>query len=82
MSELSSFLFAEPSFIEGMARVLDLGGTLNEYNSSKTAKQADFFALRADWRAVGKDIQSAGLKECRRVLEQEGNDAREGRKQT
>ncbi len=28
------FLFANPGTIEGMARVLDLGASLNEYNTS------------------------------------------------
>ncbi len=64
MSELSKFLFADPSFAEGMARVLDLAGRLNTYNSSQTEKQADFWALYADWRAVGQDIRNAALSEC------------------
>ena len=48
MSKLSTFLFAEPSFAEGMARVLDLFGTLNEYNASPTPQHADARALGAD----------------------------------
>ena len=52
-------LFARPSFTEGMARVLDLGGTLQEYNVSDTGKEADIHALRNDWRAVGDDIKEA-----------------------
>ena len=71
MSQLSSFLFADPSFVEGMARVLDLGCTLNEYNNSMTERQADYLALHADWRAVGQDIRAAGLAECEQALTQE-----------
>lgn len=55
----SDFLFARPSFFEGVARVIDLGNTLNEYNSSKTPAEADARALKADWDCVGKSIRDA-----------------------
>lgn len=55
----SGILFARPSFLEGMARVLDFGNTLTEYNTSVTPQQADAVAIAADWRAVGDDIRSA-----------------------
>jgi len=38
MSNNSTFLFARPSFLEGVARVMDLGGTMQVYNNSKTEK--------------------------------------------
>jgi hypothetical protein len=63
MSELSTFLFARPSFAEGIARLLDFGGTLNEYNYSPTEECADSFALWADNTAVGNDVRSAWLDE-------------------
>ncbi len=72
MSKLSTFLFADPSFTEGMARVLDLRGVLNLYNNSQTADQADFWAIYADWRAVGRDIRDATTAECSRLPYQEG----------
>lgn len=52
-------LFAEPSFIEGMARNLDIGNTLRAYNESPTEHEADIDALKNDWRAVGDDIRSS-----------------------
>jgi len=55
----SSFLYAEPSFWEGAARLFDFGGTMLEFNRCVAPEQADFFALRADWRAVGDDIRRA-----------------------
>jgi hypothetical protein len=55
----SSFLCLRPSFLEGVARILDFPGTLSEYNRSLTAEQADYLALLADWQLVGKDIQEA-----------------------
>ncbi len=53
------FLFANPSFLSGMARVLDLGCTLNEYNYSAFPEKADYHAVNSDWRVVGSDIRSA-----------------------
>ena len=59
MNRLFGLLFARPSFVEGVARSIDLGGTLQEYNSSLTEEQADFLALRADWWTVGEDFWNA-----------------------
>ncbi len=74
MNALSTFLFAEPSFTEGMARVLDMGGTLNLYNHFPTPAQADFWAISADWRAVGQDLRQILLAEIERLIGQgEGN---------
>ena len=52
-------LFARPSFLEGCARAIDIGATLNEYNQNKTSEEADAAAIRSDWQAVGDDIQVA-----------------------
>lgn len=55
----TDFLFAKPSFIGGMASAIDLGGILvSEYNRSNTPREADYRALLADWKTVGKDISS------------------------
>lgn len=62
MSKLSSFLFARPSFWEGAARILDFGNTLTEYNQSLAPEQADYFALSADWKAVGRDIRRSASR--------------------
>lgn len=53
------YLFAEPSFVGGMARNLDLGHTLNVYNESETEEKADSRALYNDWLAVGNDLRSS-----------------------
>jgi hypothetical protein len=55
----SFYLFARPSFCEGVARVLDLGGTLQIYNESKTEEEADLKAIENDWLAVGLDMKEA-----------------------
>ena len=53
----SDFLFAVPSFIEGMARVLDLGGTFTDYNYSPSDEMADAIAIGMDVAVVGKDMR-------------------------
>ena len=56
MIDYTSRLYARPSFIEGMARALDMGGTLNEYNSSLSGEEADAIAIWSDWAAIGQDM--------------------------
>lgn len=55
----TSFLFATPSFMQGVASVIDMGGTLLMYNESKNIQEADTRAIGNDWAMVGKDIRSA-----------------------
>lgn len=56
MNGITDFLFARPSFLEGMGRVVDLGDTLTEYNSSADSDQV---ALAMDWVAVGGFLEQA-----------------------
>ena len=56
---LSFYLFAEPSFLEGMARTVDLGATLQAYNDLPTPNEADAAALLSDWATTGEDLRSA-----------------------
>lgn len=67
MHRLASFLFARPSFVEGIARIIDFGNTLTEYNVSPTPEEADYYAIRADWCAVGGEIQRASSKFATRI---------------
>lgn len=55
----SDYLFARPSFIEGIARITDFGGALNAYNQSATPLEADERAMLEDWKAVGHDMRVA-----------------------
>ena len=57
--EKSDFLFAQPSFASGAARVLDLWGVLDDYNISSTTLDADGKAIAADWIIVGQDLSDA-----------------------
>ncbi len=48
-----------PSFIDGMASLLDFSDPKAKYNYSKTNDEADSNAIRADWMAIGCDMQNA-----------------------
>ncbi|MCC7475040.1 MAG: hypothetical protein IT425_06560 [Pirellulales bacterium] len=56
MGSYTNFLFARPSFLEGVGRLVDFGDTLTEFNRSLDDEQADRLALIADWNAVGEDL--------------------------
>jgi hypothetical protein len=56
MTIRSSVLAPIPSLWEGVARILDFGGSLNDYNYSLSDVQADRCAIRSDWRNVGIDV--------------------------
>lgn len=56
---LSYYLFAKPSFIEGIARSMDFGQTMQIYNESETANEADSIAIGNDWIMTGHDLRKA-----------------------
>lgn len=53
------FLFGSFGFYEGIARVLDLWGTMVVFNESPTPEEADVRAIDSDWQAVGYDLRNA-----------------------
>jgi hypothetical protein len=55
----TDFLYAQPSFGSGAARVFDLFGQFDEYNISETPAEADGKAIASDWLIVGQDIVAA-----------------------
>ncbi len=55
----SDFLFAQPSFGSGAARVFDLWGQFDDYNRSDTPSEADAKAIASDWCVIGQDIYDA-----------------------
>lgn len=59
MSHKSTFLFADPSLLNGTAYMLDFYGTYNAYNRSRTPLEADTRALYTDWRSVGEALVQA-----------------------
>ncbi len=56
---MSDFLFASGSFLAGMGSVIDLGGTMLQFNESRNEREADALALHNDITAVSKDIRAA-----------------------
>jgi len=62
-------LCAHPSFLEGVARLFDIGGTLDHYNYSRSEEEADYSAILSDWRHVGNDIRKATDQFARIYLE-------------
>ncbi len=53
------FLFADPSFLTGLATVMDVGGGLLTYNISRSGAEADERAIASDWAVVGSDLINA-----------------------
>jgi len=54
------FLYARPSFISGVARLLDFGGTLNVYNTTSGPEyMPDLRAFQQDWKAIAEDARVA-----------------------
>lgn len=48
-----------PSFVEGVARLFDFRGLLDDYHYDATEELADYHALVSDWRCVGTDLRNA-----------------------
>lgn len=59
---MTHFLYAKPSFIGGAAYIMDLGNTLLVFNESVSPEQADYFAIKSDWIAIGDDLRNAILQ--------------------
>jgi len=59
-------LFALPSFFGGMGRAIDLGATMQEFNTEATDDEADYYSLLSDWQAVGDDLRVSTRKYGRR----------------
>lgn len=59
---MTDFLFAQPSWLSGAARTLDLGGTFDRYNVSPSPEEADARAIANDWMTVGCDLAIAAAE--------------------
>ena len=56
---MSGYLTSRPSFLDGMARVFDIGGTMVRFNYSPSHKAADINAAISDRQAVKRDYRKA-----------------------
>lgn len=67
----SDFLFVRPSFVRGVARLMDIGGTLDRtaYNFSESPAEADTMALLSDWQVLADDVARAFHDTSKRVAE-------------
>lgn len=59
MDRYSYFLGARPSFLEGIARLMDFGNSPNEYKSYSSGAEADYAAIARDWAMIGLDFRNA-----------------------
>ena len=59
---MSETLFAMPSTLSGAARVMDLWGVFDDYNTSLTPDEADEVAITLDWLAVGDALRLGLLR--------------------
>jgi hypothetical protein len=55
----SDFLFARSDFWSGVASVIDIGGTMVEFNRTEGEDDADRRAIQADWNALKDDFMVA-----------------------
>ena len=58
----ATFRYPTPSLASGMARALDLFGTLDNFETTTDGAELDAVATYNDWRAVGEDIEAAMAK--------------------
>ena len=62
MSDTSTSLFARPSFLEGIARILDFGNTLHEYNRGGSSEEADAEAVAVDVASLRHDFEQSRFR--------------------
>lgn len=72
MDPNTGILFTMPTFVEGVARAVDVGDTLTVYNISASPEEADLRAIRADWLAVGNDLRRV-MRRYKRKLKRARN---------
>lgn len=53
----SASLFADPSFLRGIARLFDLSGSLSSRLDGLTPDEIDMLAVLADYQAIWEDHQ-------------------------
>ncbi len=63
----SDFLFAQPSWLSGVGRVVDLCGCFDDFNDSPSPYIADERAMYSDWRMIGDDLVQAIEQEMANV---------------
>jgi hypothetical protein len=59
MGRYTDLLYAQPTFLEGIGRLVDFAGTLDDYNVSASPAEADRLAMASDCWAGGEDMKKA-----------------------
>lgn len=62
-TDAATSLYAQPTFLEGYGRAIDLGGWMSEYNQSLTPADADLTGSALDWLLVLRDLNAAARLE-------------------
>ncbi|MDE0267987.1 MAG: hypothetical protein OXI96_02980 [Acidimicrobiaceae bacterium] len=57
ISSRTSYLYARPSALHGIARVFDFFGLYDSYNTLPSSREADISAIFQDWLAVEEDAR-------------------------
>ncbi|MCQ3808742.1 MAG: N-6 DNA methylase [Acidimicrobiaceae bacterium] len=57
VSPRTTYLYARPRALHGIARVFDFFGVYDSYNTSPTPQEADILAVLQDWLAVEEDAK-------------------------
>jgi len=60
------YLFANPSFLSGIARTLDIGGHYDAYNFSVTPEEADEKEIVDDWHRIYRQLVSSWIEIIRK----------------
>lgn len=55
------YIFVQPSFLRGVARAVDIGGSLGRaaFVTSPSPRAADARAIASDWRITNRDLNEA-----------------------
>ncbi len=56
---LSIYPFPKPSFLSGLARLLDVGGTFDSFYYLENGEEVDNIAIKSDWAMIGNDMKNA-----------------------
>ncbi|HEY6803128.1 MAG TPA: hypothetical protein VI306_06060 [Pyrinomonadaceae bacterium] len=58
-SDESYFFFFRRGFLTGLASVMDISGSMVQYNASQSGAEADARAIASDWAMIGLDFLNA-----------------------
>lgn len=60
----TDFLFPKRDYLTGFESVFSIAGETAHFNTSNSAEEADYKAIKSDWEMIGQDFRNA-LKKLR-----------------